>query len=484
MIVLLVAIALVAAACSTQSEPATTTSTTSDILTSAPAPATTAGSLPVTTLQDLPVEDAAILREANTLLVVPTEEQVAIVAAAMAATGDDGWVPFLVDLLRTFGFGDSLRQLETALETLTGVPISAGPGGAYRTYGAWMYREEPMPVAGYIGWKARLFGLIDPAFGPLIESVDDPVLASQLQWGGVRRGGIPELNDAPTITVVEADYMTPGELTFGAVINDEIRSYPHRILDHHELANDTLGGEPVALANCTLCRTGVLFSRIVDGRVLDFQTSGLLRNSNKVMVDVQTDSLWNQLTGEAIAGPLEGTVLERFPVTVTTYGEWIAEHPTSDVVAVPGLGVELPQGVIGAPYSYEPGDAYADYYASDDLWFPVAEVPDVFSAKALVATVDLDGEQLAVGIEELAAAGPQLLEIAGTAIVVVETSGGARVYDTAGSAVAVSDVDPAAAGEESLVLSDGTELPRVQSGHSFWFAWYVNFPDTETWPTG
>ncbi len=426
---------------------------------------------------------AEILREANFLLVDPSDERVAIVAGSMAATGDTVWVPFLVDMLQFFGRGDSLVVLGQSLEELTGVPVPADGVAAFATFGGWMYDEEPVPVDGYVEWKSRLFGLVDAAFTPLIAQIDDPVLASQMQWGGVRRGGIPELNDAATISIEAADYMTSDELTFGVSLGGQVRSYPHRILDHHELANDTLGGEPVALANCTLCRTGVLYSRIVGGQVLDFQTSGFLRNSNKVMVDIQTESLWNQLTGEAIAGPLQGTVLDRFPITVTTYGEWIAEHPDSDVVAVPGRGRDLPDGIVDAGYSYEPGDAYADYYASERLWFPTGEIPGVFDAKELVATVDVGGAQLAIGIEELAAAGPQILEVDGRTVVAVETAGGARVYDALDLDLATVDLAGAEAGDEALIVG-GVSLPRLQSGHSFWFAWFANFPETNTWPVG
>ena len=344
--------------------------------------------------------------------------------------------------------------------------------------------HPPREELGYIAWKSLIYSQADLAFGKLITQIDDPILASQIQWGGVRRGGIPELNAPQTVSVAQADWMTDDELTFGAVINGEVRSYPHRILDHHEMANDTLGGEPVALANCTLCRTGILFSRQVGDRVLIFQSSGLLWNSNKVMVDIETDTLWNQLTGEAIAGPLKGTVLDRFPITVTTYGQWIAEHPDTAVLDIPGRASTTRGGneiTGGANYSYEPGDAYAEYYASPDVFWPAEEVPDVFAEKDLVATLDFAGERLAVGVDALGAAGPQAFTIAEQTVVAVPTDGGARFYGGPdGGGVLLLVVEDA--GEKTLLLADGTELQRLQSGHSFWFAWYANFPDTGWWP--
>jgi hypothetical protein len=449
------------------------------------------------TRSDDPVPDAGtttlsneeIFELAGRVFIFPSTATTTELATAMGESGDTGWVPYLIDVLRMYGVGDTVAPIAEALSALTGEPIPDDPRLIYSTYGRWMHREEPLPYgpAGtgdeYIAWKSIVYSQADLAFADLISQIDDPILASQIQWGGVRRGGIPELNAPTTVSVGEADWMTDGELTFGAVINGEVRSYPHRILDHHELANDTLGGEPVALANCTLCRTGVLFSRKLGDRILVFQSSGLLWNSNKVMVDLETDTLWNQLTGEAIAGELEGAVLDRFPITVTTYGEWIAEHPDTAVLDIPGRTSASRGGndiTGGANFSYEPGDAYAAYYASPDVWWPADEVPDVFAEKDLVGTLDIDGERFAVGVDALAPAGPQAFTIAGRQVVAVPTDGGVRFYATTEGGTLLLVVEDA--GEELLVLADGSELERLQSGHSFWFAWYANFPDTGWWP--
>ncbi len=238
--------------------------------------------------------------------------------AAMGETGDPRWVPYILDL-RLYATAEVFLAGHHALRQITGDPGPEDLVAAHRYYGRWMYDNAINPGAEYIDFKATLYAAIDDRFAALLRQIDDPALVAQVQWGGVLVGGIPELNDERTISIAAADYMEPDELTFGAVVNGAARSYPHRILDHHELANDTLGGEPVALVNCTLCRTGVLYSRRVGDAVLDFQTSGLLWNSNKVMMDRQTGSLWEQLTGEAFAGDYAGTVLDRFPLTVTLY---------------------------------------------------------------------------------------------------------------------------------------------------------------------
>ena len=487
----LMALILLAAACS-GSDPVAATSTSPPPADTAPSAVTVSEAPPpnaVAPIAVVPAED--LHRFARIFLIRRQLPDLLSLIRSMGATGDPRWVPYLLDL-RLVSAPEAFEEVQDALEAVTGVVPPDTPTELFVHYGAWMYNAAIDAGQEYVVWKAELYGLIDGRFSDLILQIGDPVLAGQLQWGGTTIGGIPELNDQRTISAEEADYMTPDELTFGAVINGQARSYPHRILDFHELANDTLAGEPVALANCTLCRTGMLFSRTVGDRVLDFKTSGLLWNSNKVMVDVQTGTLWRQLTGEAIAGELEGTVLDVFPLTVTLYGDWIAEHPETDVVAIPGGGRSLNTGDASIPvdvgYSYEPNDAYSSYYGSEDLWFPTFDVPDAFDAKDQVATVDLGDAQIAVGVAALADSGPQLLTVGSVRLLVVSTDAGARFYSVP-EASSLAKADDGAvtlppgvvAGEEGIDV-DGIAMARLASSQSFWFAWYRNFPETDWWP--
>jgi hypothetical protein len=460
-------------------------------------PATTAvveAPPPATTLAPISLIPAGDINRAARVFVRrgrQNVDQLIALIRSMGATGDPKWGPYLLDL-RVISVPEVFADLEAAFAAVSGVAPPESPEELFLHYGDWVYDARIDPGADYVVWKSELYALIDAAFADLILQVDDSVLAGQLQWGGTTVGGIPELNDQRTIGIDEADYMLADELTFGAVINGAARSYPHRILDFHELANDTLGGEPVALANCTLCRTGMLFSRRVGDRVLDFRTSGLLWNSNKVMVDTQTRTLWRQLTGEAIAGELKGTVLDVFPMTVTLYGEWISEHPDSDVLAIPGGDRELNLGDAEIPvdvgYSYEPNAAYSAYYGTEALWFPTFDVPGVFDPKDQVATLDLGDARVAVGIEALADAGPQLLTVGGRSVLAVSTGAGARFYavddhsvlEVAPDGSVTLPVD-ALAGETALTVN-GVALERLASSQSFWFAWHGNFPDTDWWP--
>lgn len=461
----LLVLAVVLAACSSSTTP-TTTGTTGD--TTEP---TTSPTLPVTA-QDI---ETALLEIGS----ITSRDAIQAVIDVVGEGGDVNYVPYLYDVSR-FGDVALFGQAMGTIGDLTGESTDSDDLREQSLfYGRWIIENSPDPGPFYVGWKASLYAGIDPAFGDLLAQVTDPVVASRLQWGGVLRGGIPELNNQPTIPVGEADYMTEDELVFGAVVDGQARAYPVRILGHHELANDEIAGRHVAMVYCTLCRTPVLFDRRVDGPVLDFQTSGLLNNSNKVMVDVQTETLWNSLTGEAIAGPLLGSQLVPLPFTVTTWGDWIAEHPDSDVQTIPQDGPPS--------YTYEPGDAYRDYYASTELWFPTFEVPEDLAEKDEVLTLDLVGSRTALRVSDLDAAGGVILDVGDTSVLFVSANGGGRAYEAVDGLEVVDgipafDGQPVTIGENSAVLADGTEMRRLVTGQSFWFAWYGNFPDTAWWP--
>ena len=153
---------------------------------------------------------------------------------------------------------------------------------------------------------------------------------SEIRSGGPPKDGIPALTDPAMIPVGGAD-LDPRE----PVIALGAQAFPVRYLMWHEIANATVGGTPVAVTFCPLCNTGIVFDRRVEGRVLEFGVSGQLRNSDMVMYDRQTESWWQQATGEGIVGDLTGTRLTMLPALMQGWATFAEAHPEGQVMAEP-----------------------------------------------------------------------------------------------------------------------------------------------------
>ncbi|RWA53122.1 hypothetical protein AU476_14940 [Cupriavidus sp. UYMSc13B] len=116
----------------------------------------------------------------------------------------------------------------------------------------------------------------------------------------------------------EATFLRPDDRVLGVLLNGVAKAYPERILIWHEIVNDEFNGEPLVVSFCPLCGTGTAHSARLDGKSLTFGVSGLLYNSNLLLYDKQTQSLWSQMLGKAISGPLMGTALKEYQVAHTT----------------------------------------------------------------------------------------------------------------------------------------------------------------------
>jgi hypothetical protein len=157
----------------------------------------------------------------------------------------------------------------------------------------------------------------------------------EIRSGGPPKDGIPAIDHPKYVPVSEISDIGELEPVISVVLNGEMRAYPVRILIWHEIANDVLGGVPIAVTFCPLCNSALVFERRVDGRVLDFGTTGKLRNSDLVMYDRQTESWWQQFTGEAIIGEMMGTLLTALPVRIESFERYkarAAEHKGATVL--------------------------------------------------------------------------------------------------------------------------------------------------------
>jgi hypothetical protein len=176
--------------------------------------------------------------------------------------------------------------------------------------------------------------------------------------GGPPKDGIPAI-DAPTFKPLAEVDIPETEPVIGLLLGGEARAYPLRVLMWHEIANDEIGGVPVAVTYCPLCNAAVVFDRRVGDRVLDFGTTGKLRHSDLVMYDRQTESWWQQFEGRAIVGELAGTVLAVIPARLESLASFAARAPGGRVL-VPndpdarnyGLTPYYGYDLAGAPFLY------------------------------------------------------------------------------------------------------------------------------------
>jgi hypothetical protein len=132
--------------------------------------------------------------------------------------------------------------------------------------------------------------------------------------------------EASSTAKVDAD-----DKVLAVTIGGESHAYPVRTMGYHHIVNDTIAGTPVAATYCTLCHTGLIWSRVLNGRTLTFRLGGI-NNGNAVLRDEQTNSIWQQSTGEAIFGALKGQHLERVHSDELTFAEWRAEQPNGLVL--------------------------------------------------------------------------------------------------------------------------------------------------------
>ena len=263
---------------------------------------------------------------------------------------------------------------------------------------------------------------------------------------------------------------------------------PKRILAWHELAWDRLGGNELTIVYCTLCGTVIPYKSEIGGRVVKFDTSGLLYRSNKLLYDDLTWTLWSSLTGEPVAGRMvgRGVRLVALPAVTTTWDEWRATHPDTTVLSLD----------TGFERDYGEGVAYAQYFATDELMFDVSETSDRLPNKEEVLTIrfprpDGGDDALAIAARYLQANRLFQTEFAGRELVVVTTPAGAnRVYASPGlefvELVGDNQVKDAqgklwTAGEDGLTAVDDPQrsMPRLTAFRAFWFGWYAQYPQTE-----
>jgi hypothetical protein len=157
---------------------------------------------------------------------------------------------------------------------------------------------------------------------------------AEIRFGGPPKDGIPAIDRPHFDSASQArDWLAPQDPVIVLRIGRAARAYPLQILMYHEIVNDSLAGVPVAVTFCPLCNASLVFDRRLDGRTLDFGTTGRLRKSDLIMYDRQTESWWQQFTGEAIVGALSGTRLKALSAEVVAFEDFLAAYPAGEVLS-------------------------------------------------------------------------------------------------------------------------------------------------------
>jgi hypothetical protein len=329
------------------------------------------------------------------------------------------------------------------------------------------------------------------------------VSLSEFLSGGPPPDGIPAIDEPIFETVEEADaWLEEDWPVMFFEWNGEARAYPLAILIWHEIVNDIVGGEPVSLTFCPLCNATIAFRRTQpDGQVLDFGTTGNLRNSDLVMYDRQTFSWWQQFTGEAIVGEMTGMQLEVLPSQIIAWSDFKAAHPDADVLSRSTGHVRN--------YGRNP---YAGYDSINSSPFALsavirADIDDRLVPMERVVAIELGGQDIAFPFSQLSEIGVVNDNIGDTPIVVLWQEGTKSIFgnngaDTGSTGVFLRELDgerltflvtksgfeDQETGSNWNILGEavagplaGAQLERVVSAEHFWFAWVVFKPDTIVW---
>lgn len=334
---------------------------------------------------------------------------------------------------------------------------------------------------------------------PLPAGLPEPLVPpSDLISGGPPPDGIPAL-DAPTFLPVEAvTGLAEDEPVLSLEVDGEARAYPVRILIWHEIVNDTIAGVPVAVTYCPLCNSALAFDRRLQERVLSFGTSGMLYNSDLVMYDRQTESLWPQLEGRAVIGRLTGAELDRLPIQTVRWADFRDAHPGAWVLSE-DTGFDREYG----------SNPYVGYDNMDEAPFLFdGTAPATLPVKARVVGLGEGASAVAVALEKLAEDRIVATSVGGESVVLfyepdltsaldAESLAESKAVGSTGAFRPEVDGEPLTFNWDGKAITDretgstwsilgkaldgplaGRRLEPVEHVDTFWFAWSAFQPET------
>jgi len=269
----------------------------------------------------------------------------------------------------------------------------------------------------------------------------------EIYHGGPPRDGIPSIDQPRFVAADDASFIKPLDRVLGIQRHGISKAYPVQILNHHEIVNDHLGTEAVLVSFCPLCGSGMAFLAATDGHTRAFGVSGLLYNSDMLLYDRETQSLWSQMKAQAISGPERGMQLSQIVLDHTSWQDWRSRHPDTLVLST--------DTGYSRDYSRSP---YAGYENSPETYFPVSNIDRRYHAKELVIGLQLDAVNKAYPFAELSRTSGELEDkVAGQTVTIR--------FDAANRS-------------GSVFTQAGQQLP---STISYWFAWVAFHSETEVY---
>lgn len=257
---------------------------------------------------------------------------------------------------------------------------------------------------------------------------------------------IPSIDKPKFDSARESSWLRDEDVIFGVDYKGVARAYPQRILNWHEIVNDTVAGDPIAITFCPLCGSALAFERKVDGVITEFGVSGKLHNSDLVMYDRYEGNLWQQITGEGIVGPAarRNEVLKQIPIVTTTWGRWKKEHPDTEVLSRD----------TGHVRNYD-AYPYGTYEQDDELYFGVKNLNKKLQIKTVVYGIEVNDKSKAYP-ESAFNKNPVITDSVGNVSVRLEKLESGKIKVTN--------------------LKTQEEIVPIRL---FWFAWASFHPDTE-----
>lgn len=265
--------------------------------------------------------------------------------------------------------------------------------------------------------------------------------------GGPPKDGIPAINHPKFIMASESRLKNNSRI-LGVFYNDIAKAYPIAILNFHEIVNDFFGLKPMVVTYCPLCGSGIAFDAEINGTARSFGVSGLLYNSDMLLYDRQTESLWSQLMMQSISGQLVGEKLSMLPTENTTWEKWKQKHPATKVLSFD----------TGFNRNYD-SNPYPNYDSSKSVYFPVRDQSPLFHPKELVVGIEIEGKFKAYPFSELKKSKYGIVN---------DTFQNKKLqvlYDNVHNSTEVFD-------------AFNRPIPAITN---FWFAWYAFHPETEVY---